>query len=170
MAVIGGWCWICGQLFEEIEARAFVIGPMCGINLISAEPPSHYECAVYAATHCPFLTHPVMTRRERHLPDESAPPAGGFITRNPGVTLLWITAHDSWTPMRVEGGVLFHIGRLPYEVEWYAKGRPATRAEVEHSIETGLPALRKIAKQDGPKAYAALNGQLAQLKTMLPRQ
>jgi hypothetical protein len=66
--------------------------------------------------------------------------------------------------------VLFHIGRLPYEVEWYAKGRPATRAEVEHSIETGLPALRKIAKQDGPKAYAALNGQLAQLKTMLPRQ
>lgn len=172
MAVIGGWCWICGQLFEGADdPRAFVIGPMCGVNLVSAEPPSHYDCAVYAATHCPFLTHPAMTRRDKHRPEGTADPAGGFITRNPGVTLLWVTAHDAWCPVRPRGGgVLFHIGSLPFETEWYAQGRPATRAEVERSIETGLPELRRIAKLDGPPALVALNRQHAHLMTMLPRR
>ena len=27
------------------------------------------------------------------------------------------------------------------KVEWYAEGRQATRAEVEHSVKTGLPLL-----------------------------
>ena len=33
------------------ENRAFVIGPMCAVNRVSAEPPSHLDCAVFSATH-----------------------------------------------------------------------------------------------------------------------
>ena len=172
-AVFGGWCWICGQLFDspsygDIEVRAFVVGPMCGVNLVSSEPPSHYECAIYAATHCPFLTEPNMVRRDKHLPEGVKDPAGTFLKRNPGVTLVWIVAHDSWRPFAATGGVLFHIGSAPYAAEWYAHGRAATRAEVEASIESGLPELRKLAKRDGPKANAALNRNRAALAAHLP--
>jgi hypothetical protein len=35
---------------------SFVVGPMCGINRNSAEPPSHKECAQWSARNCPFLS------------------------------------------------------------------------------------------------------------------
>src|SRR5262245_39698608 len=38
-------CWICGgQLGRYL---AFAIGPMCAVNRVSSEPPSHLECAMY---------------------------------------------------------------------------------------------------------------------------
>src|SRR5262245_13722710 len=51
-------CWVCGKS-RHTRLAAFVIGPMCAVNRISAEPPSHLECATFAATACPFLTHPM---------------------------------------------------------------------------------------------------------------
>jgi hypothetical protein len=49
-------------------------------------------------------------------------------------------------------GYLITMGE-PEKVEWYGNGRRATRAEVDHSIETGLPTLEAIARQqpDGQK-------------------
>src|SRR5215510_204714 len=55
-------CWVCGQ---PLGTRfAFVVGPMCGINRISSEPPSHRECAEFSAMGCPFLSMPKMVRRD----------------------------------------------------------------------------------------------------------
>src|SRR5262245_2742625 len=49
-------CWVCGELMGSY--LAFTIGPMCAVNRISAEPPSHRECASFSARGCPFLTRP----------------------------------------------------------------------------------------------------------------
>src|SRR4051812_26745029 len=46
-------CWVCGGKiagrFGYAETFAFVVGPMCALNRISAEPPSHHICASWSA-------------------------------------------------------------------------------------------------------------------------
>ena len=149
-------CWTCGFPFTRQEDRAFVIGPMCAVNRISAEPPSHYDCALYSATHCPFLTTPRMVRRERHMPESAAVPAGVSIRRNPGVALVWITGYRTWSTFKDDqGGTLINVGQ-PKRCEWYAEGRTATRAEVLTSIDSGLPILAEMAQAEGPRAEAEL--------------
>lgn len=145
-------CWVCGGRLTR--HMAFLIGPMCAVNRISSEPPCHTECAVYSALHCPFLTHPTMTRRGAGKPEEAAKPAGHMIERNPGVALVWVTRSYQLVSDG-QGGVLFRIGD-PAETRWFAEGRPATRAEVEASIESGLPILRQQAELDGKTALVAL--------------
>jgi hypothetical protein len=126
---------------------------MCCINRVSSEPPSHYACARFAAKNCPFLTQPMAKRNERDLPKDRHV-AGQMIDRNPGVCAIWTT--DSYSRMDVHNGVLFHIGD-PTEIEFYAKARPATRAEVDESITTGFPLLEEAAREDGPAGIRELN-------------
>jgi hypothetical protein len=136
-------CWVCGR--TRGRHAAFVIGPMCAVNRTSAEPPAHLECATYSALACPFLSTPGMVRRERGMHPEHRSPAGVAILRNPGVALVW--SSRTWTTFRdPDGGLLFDIGD-PTATAWYAEGRPAIRAEVLHSIDTGLPLLRAEAER-----------------------
>jgi hypothetical protein len=151
-----GLCWTCGVPFQRQEDRAFVIGPMCAVNRVSAEPGSHLDCAVFSATHCPFLTTPQMVRRERRMPAGATRPAGEMIRRNPGVALVWVTGYRSWgTFSDGRGGTLVDVGE-PKRVLWFARGREATRDEVLASIDSGLPILREAAEADGPDAVAEL--------------
>jgi hypothetical protein len=141
-------CWVCGCSFLRQEDRAFTIGPMCAVNRVSAEPPSHRDCAVYSATACPFLATPNMVRRDRGKPQGAANPAGIMITRNPGVALVWVTRYRSWgTRGDGAGGTLFDIGDCR-EALWFARGRAATSDEVLASIDSGLPILREMAEAD----------------------
>jgi len=144
-------CWVCGQRLGSW--LCFVIGPMCAINRISSEPPSHLECAQWSARNCPFLSKPQMIRRETgpgaepaRIESARANVAGVMIERNPGVALLWICRDYKLVPDG-KGGRLFSVGD-PDRVEWWALGRPATRAEVEHSVATGLPALIEVARTE----------------------
>jgi hypothetical protein len=145
-----GRCWICGQFI--LGLRAFVVGPMCAINRISAEPPSHTRCASWAAQACPFLVRPHARRREGGLEDHDEP-AGTMIRRNPGVALVWVTSLTVVTP--VDNGLLFDIG-TPSRVEWWCEGRRATTAEIMESIDSGLPLLWAEAEKDGPEAVDEL--------------
>lgn len=158
-----GQCWICGE--QRGRYHAFVVGPMCGINRISAEPPSHYECAQYAAMACPFLTRPMAVRNERDLPDERRE-IGHMIMRNPGVTLVWVT--KSFRAVRTHDGKdqVIEIG-LPVSVEFYREGRKATRAEIDHSVETGLPILEAEAAAMGPGAVRELRQGRANFKALV---
>lgn len=158
-AVNMGKCWVCGQPLGSF--KAFTIGPMCAVNRVSAEPPGHRECAVYSATTCPFLSRPEMVRRERDMADY-APPAGISIERNPGVTLIWVTKKYGMFSDG-QGGRLFDIGQ-PVETIWFRQGRPATRAEVLESIESGMPILEAQAAAEPRQPQAAL-AQLARQKT-----
>src|SRR5262245_267693 len=125
-------CWLCGERLGRY--LTFVVGPMCGINLVSAEPPSHKSCAEYAAKACPFLTRPLALRNVRDMPEHSAPP-GVMLKRNPGVTLLWTTV--TYRPFRDgKGGVLFRLGK-PKQISFWAKGRTATLDEINQSVAGG---------------------------------
>lgn len=144
-------CWVCGQTIGSYGKRephpvyTFVAGPMCGINRTSAEPPCHLECARWSARNCPFLSKPHMVRRENDLPDHMESP-GHSIRRNPGVSLLWSTA--KYRPFSDgKGGTLLNMGE-PTALEWWAEGKAATRAQVVASVESGLPILMEIARQE----------------------
>jgi hypothetical protein len=154
-AVRFGWCWVCGQPMGRM--RAFLIGPMCAVNRVSSEPPSHRDCAVYSATHCPFLVNPRSVRRTTGVPDAAAgrleQPAGTMLLRNPGVALVWVTRR--YQLEREPNGVLFRLGD-PEETLWFAERRVATRAEVMASIESGYPLLLEVATSESPAAVREL--------------
>ena len=155
-------CWLCGEPLGRF--MVFVIGPMCAINRTSAEPPSHYDCAHYAAEACPFLSQPKMRRNEKDMPDHLEP-AGTMLKRNPGVTLLWVTRH--YKPFKADGGVLFKVGE-PHRVEFYAEGRKAKHAEIMASIDSGMPILREMAERDGPDAVVELQQMYDKAMELVP--
>ena len=157
-------CWICG---EKTGANvAFNIGPMCAVNRTSAEPPSHRECAEWAARNCPFLARPHMRRREAGLPEDVVMDRGIVIMRNPGVALVWVTRKPR-TKSDFNGGLLFDIGD-PESVSWWYEGRPATREEVESSIESGLPSLQEMAEAQGRGAVTHLDRAVGKARLLLP--
>lgn len=159
-------CWLCGGPLGRYGT--FAIGPMCAVNKISSEPPSHLDCATFAAKACPFLTRPKMVRRETGIPKE-ATSAGHMIARNPGVTLLWVSRH--WEPWKVPedqgGGILIDIG-APANVYWYAQGREATHDEVMESIESGYPLLMELAEKQGTEAVEQLEKQRKEALLLVP--
>lgn len=144
-------CWLCGEKLGR--HMAFVIGPMCAVNRVSSEPPSHLECAQFAVRACPFLVQPKRRRNEEGLPEEAVDAAGIPLDRNPGCALIWVTR--SYKPFNANGGTLFRIGE-PERTEWYAHGRKATHDEIMASIDSGLPLLRREAEKDGPEAVEEL--------------
>lgn len=146
-------CWLCGDRLGRF--KAFVLGPMCTVNRLSAEPPSHLSCAEYAVQVCPFLTTPRMVRRENNLPEDFSLPAGVMIRRNPGVAAIWTTLKFSLEFDPASQGLLFRLGD-PSSVLWFCEGREATRAEVEESIESGLPILMEMAQSEGPESIVRL--------------
>ena len=157
-------CWLCGEKLGKF--MAFVIGPMCAINRVTSEPPSHLECAEFAAKACPFLAFPNRKRDEhKPLPEEARNPAGIFLRRNPGAVCIWVA--ETYKPFRAGNGTLFRIGE-PSAVHWYAHGRKATRAEVGASIESGLPALWELAEQQSPDAVRELVKQMDAAQALLP--
>ena len=145
-------CWICGDKMGAY--KCFVVGPMCCVNRVSAEPPSHRDCAIFAALNCPFLSRPMAKRGE--VP-EGAKSAGIMIDRNPGVCAIWTTKSYQ---VRPEGeGYLFNPHE-PTSLEFYANARPATRLEVEEAVLSGLPLL---------EAYIFNKQDAEQLATMVKR-
>jgi hypothetical protein len=160
-------CWICGQPLGRTVA--FAIGPMCTVNRLSAEPPQHRDCAIYAATTCPFLTDPEKERRTSRLPEGASTPddaPGIMLTRNPGVVAVWITRF--YQPEMEPNGVLFRLG-APLEVLWYHRGRAATRAEVQAAIASGLPKLQELAELDGPEAMEMCAQAVLRAGALLPK-
>lgn len=156
-------CWICGGP-RYPKRLAFVVGPMCVVTGTSSEPPSHPECARFAAQACPFLANPRMRRNEKDLPAGEMP--GVAIMRNPGVAAIVTTdRYDLFGDGR--GGVLVAMGP-PRQVDWFREGRAASRAEVQESIATGLPALLPEAAKDGPEGMTALNDRLLATDRWLP--
>ncbi len=156
-------CWVCGGRLGV--NMVFVAGVMCGINRTSAEPPNHRECATWSARNCPFLSNPRMVRREDGLSQQAWDNVAGMgLKRNPGVVMLWTTRN--YEVFKVDNGVLIQMGE-PESVEWLACGRPATRAEVLESIDSGLPNLEAMARQE-KGGLEALERSRARFERWLP--
>lgn len=157
-----GLCWLCGERLGRY--KSFVAGPMCGINRTSSEPPSHLDCARFAAMGCPFLSTPAAVRNERGM-ENTIEPAGVAIKRNPGVAMVWTTT--KYDVYRVPNGYLVEMGP-PEHVLWYAQGRTATRDEVEASISSGLPVLEQIARDESVAAEKSLEQMINDFEQWLP--
>lgn len=166
-AVMERRCWVCGQKLQR-NLHVFAVGPMCVVNNVSAEPPSHMECVRWSARACPFLVNPHKVRREANMHPDVVEPAGIMLTRNPGVTaLVTVFGTRGWYPYNVPpAGVLFSFS--PTAVEWWCQGREATLEEVTESINSGLPALREMATRDGAEAEAALAVMVDEARAWLP--
>lgn len=153
-------CWICGDIMGV--HMAFVIGPMCAINRISSDPAMHRECAEWSMLNCPFLTRPGMTRREAGLPEDAFQQAG-FIARNPGVTLLWMTKHYK-TFRSAPGEWLIKVG-MPREWVAYRERRVATQEELIECIKSGLHNL--INESPTTDALKALKNHVTEAEVLL---
>lgn len=153
-------CWICGgKLPKRI---AFAVGPMCGVNRVSAEPPQHIECAIFAAKACPFMLLPKARRREHGIPEKASMHEMG-LARNPGVMLIWVT--EKFQVIPDAHSPLIRMGN-PLGVTFWAEGRTATRAEIDESMRTGCPTLRNMAEREG--ALAEYERMLDRFTRMLP--
>jgi hypothetical protein len=147
-------CWVCGQPLGRF--RTFCIGPMCAVNRVTSEPPTHRECAEWSVRVCPFLSQPRMRRNHSDLPEGAGEGTPGImIDRNPGVTMLWHSERGAYRPMKVRNGFLFSLQDDPLEAEWYRAGQPAKRGEVMESVESGLPKLWEMVDFERDKKLAA---------------
>jgi hypothetical protein len=156
-------CWVCAEPLGR--HLAFVASGMCGTTRTTSEPPCHYDCALFSVKNCEFLSNPRQVRRTDGIPAD-AEMAGYGIQRNPGVAMIWITR--GFEKFRDEKGMYLLTMGEPERVEWYREGRPATRAEVQASIDSGLPNLMAMAKTEGPFAVQALGKQVEVLERWLP--
>ncbi|GAA4001899.1 hypothetical protein GCM10022631_10570 [Deinococcus rubellus] len=155
-------CMVCGgKLGREF---AFPLGPMCAINRVSAEPPSHVECVDWSARACPFLSRPGMIRRKGGEPEGYQDAAGQGIERNPGVALVWVTT--TYKPEEVGNGYLYFAGN-PLRVLAYREGRRATDAEVTEAIASGFPQLYEAARSEGQGALDELRRMLGNAAVVL---
>lgn len=155
LAVERQLCWICGDPLGV--NLSFVVGPMCGVNRTSAEPPSHLECGIFAAVACPFLNNPRAQRRETAIPEGTHEGAGLMIRRNPGVTLVWTTRKREVQVLQFAKGMLFKFGDPLGGVLFFAEGRRATRAEIDASVESGMPLL--LAEADREECRGCESGE-----------
>lgn len=162
-------CWICGDRLGR--NAAMTIGPMCTISRCISEPPSHRECAIFAAQACPFLANPRTRRNSRPFSVGVVEAPGETITRNPGAVAVWITR--GYRAISVpkkhadDLGVLFEFDD-PEEVMWFAEGRTATRAEVEASINSGFYLLEAEAAKHDAAAVAELHNARKVAEKYLP--
>lgn len=143
-------CWLCGC---HMGRRGwFVLGPMCTVNRINSEPPSHRLCAEFALKNCPFLTKPLAKRNERGLPESKAMP-GIPVEHNPGMMVLWEAT--KWHTFRTNGGPLLEIDDC-LGMSWWKEGRLGTPDEIYVHLQKGVDGLMAMAVQDGEAGMKAL--------------
>lgn len=134
-------CWVSGEPLGSFGS--FVIGPMCVVNRVAADPPARKFIAEWSAQVCPFLSRPLAKRPE--VPDVHDTP-GHMVTDNPGMCAVWTT--KTWT--RDRHG-LIRMGE-PHSVTWWREGRRATQEEIDTIFAERVEKLLEIAAQDGPDA------------------
>ncbi len=156
-------CWVSGQKLGRY--RSFCVGPMCVINRTAGDPPVTLAIALWSVKVCPFMSKP-LAKRDRDITEaeyKEMNPNG--ITRNPGVTAIYTTR--DYKIIAANQRQLFRFGD-PEHVTWWREGRPATRKEVDASIDSGIPTLIDMAREQGDGAVRELEKLIAQAEPLLP--
>jgi hypothetical protein len=139
-------CWVCGQKLGRF--RAFVGGPLAAGQRLSAEPPSHSECAEFAARACPYLANPSGRHRATDMP-EHGPLAGVHAEAHPEVVAVLIgRAHEV---LQSGGAPMFRMAE-PVEVRWFRVGRPASRADVLAALPAARDSFLSLSRKPGAEA------------------
>lgn len=138
LAVAQHRCWVCGVRLSRWPVCTFVAGPLSGLQRRTVEPPCHLACAVWAAQACPFLASPKRGYDERGLDPESI--VHPDMVKS-GMTMLWTCR--GYRYQQTKRSPLFHLPE-PIAVTWWIYGRPATRAEVQESIDNNIHKLTEV--------------------------
>ena len=154
-------CWVCGGRLGRF--RAFVGGPLVAAQGMSAEPPSHTDCAEFSAQVCPFLSLPQAKRRNANL-SEHAPLSDNQAEQNPGVTAVCIAPGYDLVP--VGNNVLFRM-RQPYEVRWFSEGKPACRDDVLAAMD--IAQVNYLSKDSSAAAEQKFAVLAARMKELAPK-
>lgn len=131
LAITQSLCWVCGGKLGT--NKAFVIGPLSLISHVTAEPPTHLDCAQFTVRACPFLANPRMRRNKKDQADERVMDPHGTLD-NPGVIAI-ATVRGEYKYFRTNR-VLIRFGE-PHNIEWFKDKRKATREEVLHAMQSG---------------------------------
>lgn len=124
-AIMWKRCWICGELLGRF--KTFVFGPASAITRYSSEPPSHPDCARFAAQHCPFCANPSAQHRTKSLPTETV--VNELVApHNPGLFCCW-TTQEYECFKHGSNDILIKVNE-PVQLDWYARGIKADRTEV----------------------------------------
>lgn len=150
-------CWVSGNQLGSF--RSFVLGPMCIINRVAADPPCQRAIAIWSAQVCPFLTRPRAKRQKQEVIEDQR---GIMVERNPGICAVYTVR------MKVPAKAgLFHLPP-PVDVQWFANGEPATRDQVVEAMAEGASLLRKMAIEEGPDALALLDRFIERAQPTIP--
>jgi hypothetical protein len=156
-------CWVCGEPLGR--SLVFAIGPMGTVNQVSAEPPAHRECTLYAMQVCPFLINPRMGRVPTERLGEAVPPGGVWEPANPGVMAAWSTR--SYSIVRTATGPIISVGD-PFAVEWWTRGRVATAQEAADAFTFGATKLLTHAQAEGRAATLEIGQLIITARKRLP--
>jgi hypothetical protein len=145
-------CRTCGEKLG-VHIAFLLPNAAATINRISSDLPCHLRCATRMAEADTLGkdVRAIWTART-----SSFKPRGYILFRDP------------------TGKPLIEIGD-PEAVTWWREGRPATRAEIMHSIDTGMPLLRaacdkeQLAHQQD-EAHAMLNGAYLKALEFVPAE
>jgi hypothetical protein len=142
-------CWISGEPLGSY--KSFVIGPMCCINRITAEPPVKREIAEWSVRVCPWLSNP---QAKRPLLDEGSfrPAPGLMVMDNPGISCIWTIKGDGYQMNRDR---LIRLGD-PVHVAFYKNKEKASDLEIREALKIGGRRLMDIAEPEGPEAINLL--------------
>lgn len=156
-----GLCTLSGEPLGKYVS--FVVGPMCIINRVAAEPPCIPELGKWAAQVCPFLSRP-MAKRPDMEPGTFKRPPGGMVEENPGGCVVWTVRRGDFERGRDR---LYRFGD-PTEVTFWTKGREATAAEAWRIYTARADSLRAIAAEEGHHAVAEFEYMKARADRYLP--
>lgn len=142
-------CFISGEPLGRY--RSFVIGPMCCINRITAEPPSKREIAEWSTRVCPFISNPMAKRPDLEDGTYNAAP-GVMIPDNPGVIAIWTVDRHDYT---MDRNRIINLGD-PSHLAFYTHKREATPDEVRKAMVFGANRLLDMAQQQSAESVQYL--------------
>lgn len=135
-------CWICGKKMGRF--CTFVGGPLVAAQEISSEPPSHPECATFAAKVCPYMNGAEI--RRNHLPEHTKPSAHG-VDENSGITALCTSLGYKF--IENSGSYLFKFEKS--EIVWLKHGKPATSDQVRDASKVAMERFRVSPAANNPQ-------------------
>lgn len=162
ICILRSVCWICGQTLGR--HKAYSGGPLSAMNRCVAEPGAHRDCAMFAATACPHMTHPKAKYREAGLP-QGTRIHSDLVSKTSGVNMVWVTDHARVIPNH--GDLIISLGE-PNELHWFTEGRKATRQEVEAGIDRALDNMVEERGPMDPETTIVIRTRLARLRSYLP--
>jgi hypothetical protein len=159
-SAIRNQCWICGDVLGRHSV--FLGSPLILITRNATEGPMHLECANFSAQVCPFLASGLADKSSNREMLKTLQ----MLEPIPGIAMVYHCT--SFKTKKLAGGFYLWIVDEPTQVEWYARGRRATRTEIDGSVRPTLDKLRETAHRENN--WAGMEMAMSEFRRWLPKE